>query len=256
MSLGSGLDCFRQGVRLAWARPLRRFVWLPMAASLVLVVVLLAAGYALVQQIIGWIAGLLPGWLDWSTRLLAPLFYAFGILLAGWLFGFLAVVSASPFLGRLSARTEEEALGTGPEYDEGLGRAVIGALVRERRKLAYHLPRLFGVAALGLVPVVNLAAPLLWFAFGAWMLAVQFVDFAAENRGLDFRQTIAVLRANRAAAFGFGALPALLLGVPFAALFVIPAATCGGALLWRRLAGPGSLPAAGAHPGSERSMPA
>ena len=68
------------------------------------------------------------------------------------------------------------------------------------------------------------------------MLAVQFVDYAAENRGLEFGATVALLRANRGAAFGLGAPAALLLAIPFAAIAVIPAAVCGGALLWRRLA--------------------
>ena len=91
------------------------------------------------------------------------------------------------------------------------------------------------VFVLTLIPIVNVAAPFLWIAFGAWMLAVQFVDYAAENRGLDFRDTVALLRANRVAAFGFGTPAALLLAIPFAALVVIPAAVCGGAILWRRL---------------------
>ena len=174
------------------------------------------------------------GWLDWLGYVLAPLFYVFGIVAAGWMFSFLAVLLASPFLGLLSARAEREAFGTGPDCEENVGRAVVSALSREARKLAYHLPRLAGIFVLTLIPVVNVAAPLVWLAFGAWMLAVQFVDYAAENRGRDFGDTIALLRANRAAAFGFGVPAALLLAMPFAALVVIPAAVCGGALLWRR----------------------
>ena len=65
------------------------------------------------------------------------------------------------------------------------------------------------------MPVVNVAAPLLWFGFGAWMLALHFVDYASENRGLKLDDTIALLRANRGPAFGFGAVVALLMAVPF-----------------------------------------
>ena len=193
-----------------------------MAVSLVLVVVLLAVGYTLVQDAVAWVGGALPSWLGWLASGLAPLLYIIGILVAGWLFGFLAVIVASPFLGVLSAATEQQQYGDKPDFEESVGLALVHALLREGRKLAYHVPRLLGVFVLSLLPIINLVAPALWFAFGSWMLAVQFVDYAAENRGLEFRDTLALLRANRGAALGFGALAALLLAVPFAALLVIP----------------------------------
>lgn len=235
MSAAVGLDCFLRGARLAGSRPLRRFVWAPMATALAAVAVLLGFGYAVVGDVATWIVSLMPNWLSWLGAVVAALLYVIGLVLAGWLFSLLAVVAASPFLGVLSARAERAQFGEAPAYDESLSRAVANALAREVRKLRYHLPRLAAVFLLTLIPVVNVAAPLFWLGFGAWMLAVQFVDYAAENRGLDFGATVALLRANRAAALGFGVLAALLLAVPFAALVVIPAAVCGGGLLWRRL---------------------
>lgn len=235
MKLGIGPSCLARGARLAGAKPLRPFVWGPLAVSFVVIAVLLSLGHAALQDARAWLASLTPDWLDWLDDVLAPVFYVLGVIAAGWTLGFLAALLASPFLGALSARAEHEAFGTGPSNDETLGLGIVRTLVREGRKLAYHLPRLLGVFVLTLIPFVNVAAPFLWIAFGAWMLAVQFVDYAAENRGLDFRETVALLRANRAAAFGFGAPVALLLAVPFAAVVVIPAAVCGGALLWRRL---------------------
>lgn len=124
------------------------------------------------------------------------------------------------------------------EVNEGIGALIVNAGRRELQKLRYHLPRLAALLLLPLVPVVNLVAPLLWLVFGAWLLALQFVDYAAENRGLPFAATRALLAEHRAAAFGFGALAALALAVPLAALVVVPAAVCGGAVLWRRLQPP------------------
>ena len=236
MNPGVGLHCFARGARLARSRPLRRFVWMPMAVSFVVIALLLTLGHAAIEAVREWLVAWLPDWLDWLGDVLAPVFYVLAVVVAGWIFSFLAVLLASPFLGVLSARAEREAFGTGPDCDESVGLAIARAFAREARKLAYHLPRLAAVFVLTLIPIVNVAAPLAWFAFGAWMLAVQFVDYAAENRGLEFGDTVALLRANRAAAFGLGAPVALLLAIPFAAVVVIPAAVCGGALLWRRLA--------------------
>ena len=207
-----------------------------MAVSFVVIALLLVLGHSALEDVRAWLVAWLPDWLDWLAHGLAPLFYLLALLVGGWLFGFLAALLASPFLGVLSARAEREAFGTGPDHDESMGVAIRRTLAREARKLAYHLPRMALVFILTLVPFVNVAAPLVWFAFGAWMLAVQFVDYAAENRGLEFGATVALLRANRWAAFGLGAPAALLLAIPFAAIAVIPAAVCGGALLWRRLA--------------------
>ena len=240
MSIGDGLDCFLRGARMAWARPLRTFVWAPMAVSALLVAALLAVGFSFVQDALAAVVAFLPDWLDWLAKLLAPLVYLLGVLVASWLFGFVAVMVASPFLGFLSARAERFAFGDGPpNMEDGFWLGVAHAFAREGRKLAYHLPRLAMVFALTFVPLLNAAAPALWFAFGAWMLAVQFVDYAGENRGLEFRATVALLRANRGAALGFGALATLLLAVPFGALLAIPAGVVGGALLWRRCGGAG-----------------
>ena len=236
MSLGIGLSCFLRGARLARARSLRPFVWVPLAVGLAVIAALMWLGHAAFEDARGWFAGLMPDWLGWLDDVLAPVFYLLGAVVALWLYGFLAVLLASPFLGALSARAEVEAFGAGPGGEAMAELSIMRTLAREGRKLAYHLPRLLGLFVLTLIPVVNVAAPLLWFAFGGWMLAVQFVDYAAENRGLAFGDTVALLRTNRAAAFGLGAPAALLLAVPFAAVVVIPAAVCGGAVLWRRLA--------------------
>ena len=235
MTVGVGASCFVDGARLARSKPLRRFVWAPLATSLVCVALLLGVGYAWVADASAWVVAATPAWLEWLGHLVAVLLYGLGLIVAGWLVGLIAVLVASPFLGALSAGAEREQFGTAPSYAPSVVAAVSGAVRREARKLRYHLPRLAAVFLLTLVPVVNVGAPLVWFVFGAWMLAVQFVDYAAENRGLDFAETLAVLRANRAAALGFGAVTGVLLAIPFAALVVIPSAVCGGALLWCRL---------------------
>lgn len=242
MNFATGLDAFFGGARLLVRKPLRRFVWLPMATSLIVVASLLVGGFALMQEAIAGLAELLPEWLAWLTTPLTAILYLLGFLLAGWSFGLVAAAVASPFLGLLSAAAEREQFGDAPAVEERLTRAVASAVRREATKVAYHLPRLLAVLALMLVPGLNLAAPLVLFAFAAWLFAVEFVDYAAENRGLEFGETLSVLRAHRAAALAFGALPTLLLAVPFAALLVVPAAVCGGALLWRRLSQGRSAP--------------
>ena len=84
MSFLAGLDCFGQGARLARAKPLRRFVWVPMVLSFVTVSLLLVPGHGAVEAVVGWIVELLPGWLDWLGALLAFLLYVPGLLQLGF----------------------------------------------------------------------------------------------------------------------------------------------------------------------------
>lgn len=235
MTVALGATCFAEGLSLAVSRPLRRFVWVPLATSLLAVALLLGVGYALIGDAAAWVVAATPDWLDWLGYVVSALLYVLGLVLAGWLVGFVAVLLASPFLGALAAGAERERFGDAPMVASSLAQTLATTLRREARKLRHYLPRLAVVFLITLTPLLNFAAPVCWFVFGAWMLAVQFVDYAAENRGLDFEETLVVLRRHRPAALAFGGIAALLLAVPFAALLVVPAAVCGGALLWRRV---------------------
>ena len=46
------------------------------------------------------------------------------------------------------------------------------ALWREVQKILYYLPRAIGLLIIGLIPVVNLVAAVLWFLFNSWMMAL------------------------------------------------------------------------------------
>lgn len=234
MAFGTGIQAFGDGFRTVRSPGMRRYTWLPALVSLGVVAVGLWVTFGYVDTLSAWLTERLPDWLDFLGAVLAPILYLLGVLVGTWLFGFLAVLIASPFLGDLSLAVERRH-GSGPEAPPGLLAGAVGALGREGRKLLYHLPRLLGVFLLTLIPVINAAAPVLWFLFGAWTLAVEFADYPQENRGRPFRDTLALLRANRAAALGFGACATLALAVPLVNFLLVPVAVAGGTVLWLRL---------------------
>ncbi len=244
MSVAVGVRAFVDGSRLARSRSLLHYTAAPALISLLII----AAGtwYA-VSRIDVWgaaLAALLPSWLSFLDVILVPLLYLFGGVLGIWLFGLLAVVVASPFLGPLSGAVEKQIRGSAPADSTTWWFSIGTTLLRELRKLGYHLPRLLLVFVLTLIPVINLAAPVIWLLFGAWTMAVQFCDFPLENRQRPFRDTLALLKANRLAALGFGLCTALVLAIPLLNFLLIPAAVCGGTLLWDRLADKGDEAAA------------
>lgn len=235
MTVGDGIRAFLDGSQAARAPGLGRYIWLPAAVSLVVIGVGLSVTFGYIGEFSAWLTGQLPGWLDFLSLILAPLLYLLGVLLGTWLFGFLAVLIAGPFLGDLSIAVERRAFGSGPEQPPSLWAGAVSAIGRELRKMAYYLPRLLLVFLLTLIPLVNAVAPLLWFGFGAWTLAVQFCDYPTENRGRPFRDTVGLLQRHRAAALGYGACATLALAVPLLNFLLIPVAVAGGTLLWRRL---------------------
>lgn len=235
MTVTDGVSAFIDGISLAKSRQLLHYTLVPALISLVIIA--LGSWYAIVQIDV-WgarLTALLPSWLSFLDVILIPLLYLLGMVLGIWLFGLLAVVIASPFLGPLSAAVEVSVRGHAPADSTSWWIAIGATLMRELRKLAYHLPRLLVVFLITLIPVINVATPAIWLLFGAWTMAVQFCDFPLENRQRPFKDTLLLLRRHRMAALGFGLCTALTLAIPLLNFVVIPVAVCAGTLLWDRM---------------------
>ncbi len=181
----------------------------------------------------------LPDWawlqaLDWLFWLLYGVVI---LLMLAYGFVIIANLIGSPFYGYLAELTEKHL--TGQEVStEGSWAAIVKdvprALWRELQKIAYYLPRALGLFIIGLIPVVNLAAAVLWFLFNSWMMALQYVDFPADNHKVSFPKLRRDLAASRLSALGFGLPVALAAMVPILNLIVVPAAVCGATAYWVR----------------------
>jgi len=93
-------------------------------------------------------------------------------------YGFVIVANliGSPFYGYLAELTEKQLTGQEVSTDDSWSaiiKDIPRALWREVQKIAYYLPRALGLFIIGLIPVVNLVAAVLWFLFNSWMMALQ-----------------------------------------------------------------------------------
>jgi CysZ protein len=234
-----GLGYLGEGFALIRQPGLRLFVIIPLILNLLLFVILvwaMAEGFALlIATVMGW----LPDWqwlqaLDWLFWLL----YALVILLM-FAYGFVIMANliGSPFYGFLSEQTEKYLTGQEVSDDGGwmqILKDIPRALGREVQKIAYYLPRALLLFIIGLIPVVNLVAAVLWFGFNSWMMSLQYVDYPADNHRVSFAVLRRRLAARRLSALGFGLPVALLAMVPVVNLFVVPAAVCGATAFWIR----------------------
>lgn len=234
-----GLGYLGEGFRLIRQPGLRLFVVIPLVINAILFGLLF---YFLAELFALMIAGAmawLPDWawlqaLDWLFWILYGVVI---LLMMAYGFVILANLIGSPFYGYLSELTEKHL--TGQEVStEGGWAAIIKdiprALWREVQKIAYYLPRALGLLIIGLIPVVNLVAALLWFLFNSWMMALQYVDYPADNHKVGFSRLRKDLAASRLSAMGFGLPVALAAMVPVLNLIVVPAAVCGATAYWVR----------------------
>ena len=155
------------------APQLARYSWVPALSSAIIIGLGLALASSYVSEFSTWLVAQLPDWLSFLERILTPVLYLFGLLFGAWTFGFLAVIIAGPFLGNLSRKVEVLELGDVPDDTRSFLAGLLAGIKREARKLGYYLPRLFLVLLITLIPVINIAAPIIWFVFGAWTMAVQ-----------------------------------------------------------------------------------
>jgi len=236
----SGPQYLREGLSLILQPGLRLFVILPLATNLLLFIGLI---YLATSQFSSWVDTLMPGlpeWLGFLEYVLWPLFVVLVLLMVFFTFTLLANIIAAPFNGFLAEKVETVARGhdTSPPFSwTELFAMLPRTLAREARKLAYFLPRALVLLVLSFIPVLNLLAAPLWLLLGVWMMAVQYIDYPADNNKLSWQEMMAWLRERRWKSLGFGAATYAALLIPLLNLLVMPAAVAGATLFWVREGG-------------------
>ncbi|WP_346840999.1 sulfate transporter CysZ [Metapseudomonas otitidis] len=241
----SGPQYLGEGLKLILRPGLRLFVLLPLTLNLLLFIALI--GFAM-REFSGWVDAFMPSLPDWASfleYLIWPLFVALVVLLVFFSFTMIANIIAAPFNGFLAEKVEVVVRGQDdfPPFSWAELVAMVPRTIgRELRKLGYFLPRAAGLLILSFIPVVNLVSTPLWFVFGIWMMAVQYIDYPADNHKLGWNEMLAWLREKRWQSLGFGGSVYLALLIPFVNIVMMPAAVAGATLFWVREGGDKALP--------------
>ncbi len=172
----------------------------------------------------------LPEWLAFLEYLLWPLFVLLVLVMVFFSFTLLSTLIAAPFNGFLSEKVEVVVRGEDdfPPFSWAELLAMLPrTFAREARKLAYYAPRALALLVLSFIPGLNLVAAPLWLLFGVWMMAVQYIDYPADNHKMSWQDMLAWLRERRWRSLSFGAVTYAALLVPGLNLLVMPAAVAG-----------------------------
>lgn len=207
-----------EGLKLLTTPALRPFILMPLVINLVLYSSALILGYWYLDS---WITQAIPAWLHWLSWFIYPLFFISFCLVGFFSFSLLANLIAAPFYAKLAAKTLSVIDAPPLSSPEPSAMQVWQA---ELHRIRYFLTRTLPLLILFLIPVVNLIAPLLWFAFSAWCVALEYFAFPLENRGVLFLQQKAQLEGMRLTALSFGGLVTLGQSLPIINIVIAPVA--------------------------------
>ena len=233
----SGARYLIEGMRLIKRPGLRRFVLAPLLINILVFSSAIWYGLSQFESFLLWIETKIPSWLQWLDWLLWPLFIVALLILVFYSFTLIANLIAGPFNGLLAEKVELHL--TGRPLNEGGGwkkamTELIPTLFDEVRKLLFALLLAIPFLLLFLIPGINLAAPMLWFLYTAWILTLEYSDYPMGNHGLKFREMRARLRQRRLLGLGFGAATAGLTMIPVVNFIVMPSAVAGATAMWVR----------------------
>jgi CysZ protein len=227
----SGFKYALSGFGLITRPGIRLYVLVPLLINAVIFTGVIIYGVHALNEFID---SFLTGWWEWLRWLLWPVFImiAFAVIFFG--FSIIANLLAAPFNGFLAGAVETSITGNTPQPDGSLplSREIARTVASEGRKVIYFLVRAIPLLVLFFIPFINIAAPLLWLLFGAWMLALEYLDFTTGNHGLMFPELRALVKTRRPLTFGFGLGALLLTVIPVVNFIAIPAAVCGATRMW------------------------
>lgn len=251
-----GTRALLRGARLLTRRELRPFIIVPLLINVLLFV---AFGLLIISQLGGlgsYISGLLgdtpittadmPWWqaimakgaawaagvVHWLAWLIALAVLLLFLLFYGYMFAVVTNIIAAPFNGLLAERVETLLTGRAPP-PEGFGHMVLRTLKRELQKLKYFIGWGLIILLIALFTSWTVFVPALLSAlWGAWCMAIQYVDYPLDNHQRPFSEVKSLLLKQKLTTLGFGGTIILAKMVPIVNILVMPAAVAGGTALW------------------------
>jgi len=203
------------------------YVLIPLLINSLLFAVAIFYGASSLSQFIDWLLALWP-WLEGWTWVFWPVFAFIALTIVFFCFSIIANLIGAPFNGFLAEAVEKSITGQKmPSNNQALSIIIIDSIKSEFQKLLYFALRALPLLILFVIPMVNIAAPFIWFLFTAWMLTLEYGDYPMGNHDILFKQQRKIFGSNRQLSFGFGSGVMLLTMIPIVNFLAMPVAVAG-----------------------------
>jgi CysZ protein len=223
------------GFSLARTKGVKRYVAIPLSINIVLFTAGIYLAFGQTSAAIAMLVEWLPGWLDWLSWFVWLLFGLVMLVLVFYTFTVIANLVGAPFNSLLSEKLEEKLTGNAPPSSGRLIetlRGMSGAILSEIKKFGYLISRMLPLVLISFIPVINIIAPPLWLGFGAWMLALEYLDYPMGNHGFTFNEQRRSAKQKRGLLLGFGSVIMVMTMIPVLNFFAMPVAVAGVTQLW------------------------
>ncbi|MGW3494783.1 EI24 domain-containing protein [Streptomyces sp. NPDC001020] len=241
--LGAGFGYLVKGQR--WAAGHGRAYGFGLLPGLITVALYAAALVALAvygDDLVTWATPFADHWSSpWGglfRGFLAAVLFALALLLAVLTFTAVTLLLGQPFYESLSERVDRSVSpdGGAPQSPHSLWRE-LWISARDSLRVVVRAA-LWGILlfALGFLPFVGQTViPALGFFVTGFFLTEELTAVALQRRGVELRERLALLRARKTLAWGFGTPLTVAFLVPFVAVFLMPGAVAGATLMARDL---------------------
>ncbi|MBF0264644.1 MAG: sulfate transporter CysZ [Gammaproteobacteria bacterium] len=234
----SGMKSLFSGLPLMSKTGIKSYVLIPLLINIALFFVALLVGihyFSLFMSNVldfsnlwNWVAALL----NLIKPILWVLFFIIYLTFVFYTFSLFANIIASPFNTLLAEATENYLIGNNINANSSLSSISIKQIIslsiksiaQEIHKLVYFLIRAIPLLILFLIPITMPFAPILWFAFSAWMMSLQYMDYPFGNHDIKFNHQISMQKQKRWFSLGFGSAVLLMTMIPVINFMIMPLA--------------------------------
>jgi CysZ protein len=218
-------------IRYIFLDGLKRFILIPISFNFVL---FLSLAYILYRSMIhysDYYVAQLPTWLHFLQGFFFIIFALSFFLIFLSTFTVIFNLIAAPFNGLLAEKAQHLIYNTTiPSLS--FYEIALRSIKRQIQFLLYFVPRFCAMVLLFFIPFIQPIYPLLWFIFNAWILSIQYQDFAMDNNLVPFQEMKNKVRKSSMISLGFGSVINLASFVPALNLIMMPAAVIGGVILF------------------------
>lgn len=227
----AGAGYLFRGLGLINQPGVKRHVIIPLIINIVIFAGLIWLLASQFEVLVEWLMPTLPDWLSWLEGILWFLFVITTGIAVFFSFSILANLVGSPFNSFLSAAVEKHLTGSSPISEVSFMEETVKALSGEIKKLLLFAVIAIALLIVSLIPVINLASPVLWIIFSAWMLSIEYLDYPLGNQGKSFPEIRRTIQQKRFLTLGFGGMVMLATLIPVFNFLVMPVAVAGATAL-------------------------